>query len=322
MTIVNKLNAVLDSKENIKNAIEAKGVIVGSAPLSQYADKIGEIEVGVNIENGVIYRGLNNNDEEVVDVYFLSGNIKEYALYKNYENYFEVNLIYNVESADIFSFRKCYFTDESKLDTITEVGIRSFEYCKFNNLSFLKNLTEIPAGCFEYSVIESELIIPGNVKQVNGFRDTTTPKLELEYGIEEISVGAFMHAIKEPQELIIPDSISKIGFYAFGACNITKLTGSKNMINTTGEYEQFYNNKLLEQAHLPGGEVFARTFSGCESLKSVTLGSVGKPVKSMNSTFRDCTNLTQVEIYVSNLSSPPTGAPWGATNATITYLQA
>lgn len=322
MTTENKLNAVINSKQNIKDAIEAKGVTVGSAPLSQYAEKIEEIETGVKIEEGVIYRGLNNNGEETVDVYSLSRNARKHIVYNEGENYFEVNLIYNLKSAELEAFRKCYFTDESKLDTITEVGTNSFNYCKFNNLSFLINLTEIPIGCFDYSVIESELIIPGNVKKVDGFKNITTPKLELEYGVEEIGAGAFMSAIREPQELIIPDSISNIGLYAFGSCNITKLTGSRNMINTTRDYEQFYNNKLLEQAHLPGGEVFVRTFSSCKSLRSVTLGSVGKPVKLMDSTFRDCPNLTQIEIYVSNPSKPPTGAPWGATNATITYLQA
>lgn len=46
MAISNKLQDILDCKTAIKNAIETKGVTVGSVPLSSYAEKILEIETG------------------------------------------------------------------------------------------------------------------------------------------------------------------------------------------------------------------------------------------------------------------------------------
>lgn len=46
MSIANKLQQILDCKQAIKDAIEAKGVTVGSVPLSSYDDKILEIETG------------------------------------------------------------------------------------------------------------------------------------------------------------------------------------------------------------------------------------------------------------------------------------
>lgn len=45
-TTAQKLQAILDSKSDIKDAIEAKGVTVGDAPLDEYASKIGEISGG------------------------------------------------------------------------------------------------------------------------------------------------------------------------------------------------------------------------------------------------------------------------------------
>lgn len=42
-TTAQKLQAILDSKSAIKDAIESKGVTVGDAPLDEYASKIGEI---------------------------------------------------------------------------------------------------------------------------------------------------------------------------------------------------------------------------------------------------------------------------------------
>lgn len=45
-TTAQKLQAILDSKSDIKDAIEAKGVTVGDAPFDEYASKIGEISGG------------------------------------------------------------------------------------------------------------------------------------------------------------------------------------------------------------------------------------------------------------------------------------
>ena len=46
MSIANKLQQILNCKQAIKEAIEAKGVTVGSVPLSSYDEKIMEIETG------------------------------------------------------------------------------------------------------------------------------------------------------------------------------------------------------------------------------------------------------------------------------------
>lgn len=46
MSIASKLQDVANCKTAIKNAIEAKGVTVGSVPLSSYATKISEIQTG------------------------------------------------------------------------------------------------------------------------------------------------------------------------------------------------------------------------------------------------------------------------------------
>lgn len=45
-TTAQKLNKILQTKSEIKNAIEAKGVSVGNIPFDEYSDKIGEISGG------------------------------------------------------------------------------------------------------------------------------------------------------------------------------------------------------------------------------------------------------------------------------------
>lgn len=47
-TIAENLQAIIDIKDDIKTAIENKGVVVGDATFSEYASKIGEIISGVS----------------------------------------------------------------------------------------------------------------------------------------------------------------------------------------------------------------------------------------------------------------------------------
>ena len=61
--IADKLQSILDSKEQIKIAIENKGVTVGDVPFSQYADKITEISAG----------GLQEAEEKDVNFYDYDG---------------------------------------------------------------------------------------------------------------------------------------------------------------------------------------------------------------------------------------------------------
>lgn len=48
MSIASKLQDIANCKTAIKNAIETKGVTVGSVPLSDYAGKILQIQTGGN----------------------------------------------------------------------------------------------------------------------------------------------------------------------------------------------------------------------------------------------------------------------------------
>lgn len=68
-------------------------------------------------------------------------------------------------------------------------------------------------------------------------------------------------------------------------------------------------------------------FSGCTALELVQLGSLGNPISKISDTsmFKDCTQALNIEVYVSadSIAAIPADvtskAPWGATNATITY---
>ena len=64
-------------------------------------------------------------------------------------------------------------------------------------------------------------------------------------------------------------------------------------------------------------EISSYMFEGCEKLANITISS---SVTSINSTaFSNCTNLTQITINKAQDSI--SGAPWGATKATITWQE-
>lgn len=62
-TVAENLQTIIDSKAAIKAAIEAKGVAVGDAPLTQYASRIGEIEQG----GGEVVEEADENDVNFYD---------------------------------------------------------------------------------------------------------------------------------------------------------------------------------------------------------------------------------------------------------------
>lgn len=96
----------------------------------------------------------------------------------------------------------------------------------------------------------------------------------------------------------------KINEYAFYGC--TSLT-TLNLNPKLGSYSDFRN-------------IDAYAFGNCTALQSVTMrktfhNSYGLSIAS--TAFSGCTNLT--DIYVNWNEGQVSGAPWGATNATIHY---
>lgn len=63
--------------------------------------------------------------------------------------------------------------------------------------------------------------------------------------------------------------------------------------------------------------VEAGVFNGCTNLESVTFQSTPSTWTGRSTAFADCTNLTTINVPWAE--GAVSGAPWGATNATINY---
>ncbi|BCI60856.1 hypothetical protein C12CBH8_14950 [Solibaculum mannosilyticum] len=91
----------------------------------------------------------------------------------------------------------------------------------------------------------------------------------------------------------LPDSITAIDTYALANCTSLALTSLPSNLASIGNY----------------------AFNECVGLTSLTFRSTLSSIPS--SAFNKCTNLT--EIKVPWAEKAVSGAPWGATNATIIY---
>ena len=123
------------------------------------------------------------------------------------------------------------------------------------------------------------------------FRENTLRAVVIPNTVKSIGESAF-YSCSDLYFIVIPDSVKEIEYLAFGNCyNLQNIVVSKN----------------LERI---GYSAFRETGIDCISLPA-TLKSIG------NNAFENCNYLTN--IYVPWSEGEISGAPWGATNATIHY---
>lgn len=124
-------------------------------------------------------------------------------------------------------------------------------------------------------------------------------------------------------------------FYSCSSLTSVNLPSLKYITHSTNATYggTFMNCTNLAKVNLPklqtlidtisGNAGYGSTFTGCTSLSEVTFGSIGNPVTRIsNSPFSGCSQsgLT-ITIYTQG-GAALSGAPWGATNATIVYEEA
>ena len=139
-----------------------------------------------------------------------------------------------------------------------------------------------------------------------------TPQLTL--NIEDGVVTGF--SIDFPVVAVIPNSVTSIGDYAFeGGINLTSIT-IPDSVTSIGEHA-FVDCSGLTSITIPDSvtSIGEHAFDSCSGLTSITIPDsvtiIGDGV------FEGCTDLT--EINCGFAEGAVSGAPWGATNATINY---
>ena len=135
-------------------------------------------------------------------------------------------------------------------------------------------------------------------------------------GTSVIGTAAF-YGCSGITQVIIPSSVTTIGVDAFNSCSDLVSVDIQGVVTTIGN-GAFAHCTNLTQIALPEGLISLDTaaFYDCESLTSITLPSSLTSVS--DSVFMNCQNLT--DIFCKFTEGSVSGEPWGAPNATITYI--
>ena len=141
-------------------------------------------------------------------------------------------------------------------------------------------------------------------KNTTGGGGATEPYIEETYDADGNLIGAKMYGYK------------KVRDYAFVNCTNLALTSLPEGLTSIGN-GAFTGCSNLALTSLPAGvtSIGDGAFSDCTSLTSITFK--GTPTTIAANAFNSCTNLTDIKVPWAK--GAVSGAPWGATNATITY---
>ena len=188
---------------------------------------------------------------------------KEYAFYGS--KFTKVTIGDSVTSIGDYAFYDCTsLTSVTIHDSVTSIGYEAFEGCTSLTDTYV-NITDLAA------------------------HSKSNPMYKIGGSIHLFVDG------KEITELVIPDSITSIGDYAFDGCsNLTSIT-IPDSVTSIGE-EAFSWCRSLTSVTIPDSvtEIKSSTFEGCKSLTSITIPD---SVTSIGyRAFFACSSLTSVTI--------------------------
>lgn len=141
-------------------------------------------------------------------------------------------------------------------------------------------------------------------------------KLTLSHEITAFPASCF-YRCAALKELTWPRALTTIGRYCFSYCNNLTVSLPEGLLDIEPYAFSAMNNTGFTQLTLPASldSLRANAFRSNTALATVTF--LGTPTTVASSVFNDCTALT--DIYVPWADGAVSGAPWGATNATVHY---
>src|SRR5574344_2185953 len=140
---------------------------------------------------------------------------------------------------------------------------------------------------------ESTITIPSGVTTIKNYAFYTVLTSTLTLPDTLTSIGDYSFGNNSIKSVVIPNSVTSIGEYAFGTNDIATLTigtGITSISRGAFEYNEFTSITIPNNVT----SIASNSFSGNSSLTAIT---------------------------VDNIPNRIANSPWGATNATITYLR-
>ena len=245
-----------------------------------------------------------------------------------------------------FNEKEITSVDFRKAKNLKTISIRAFQTNKINSidLSGATNLTTIGAYAFDENEI-SNIKLPSNIKAIGGRAFSQNKIANLDFNkltnLTEIAGSAFAEnkitnvdlsnmknltiisdcafENNEISSLKLPNNyikLVKIGQFAFGN---NLLSGELDLSNFTNlSYVSGFENNQLTNVVFPSS-ITTITDSAFSSNKLTSITIPNSVTTITSHAFSDNPNLTSIKIDKTENSIE--GSPWGADNATITWLR-
>ena len=276
-TIAENLQTIQNIKQNIKTAIENKGVDMTNTPFTEYSTKINEIATGGGGSSTfVVPDGMKFS-------YSTISSLPEGAVFLNVSDAsYMFNECRNLVS--IPSFNTINTTNMKNMFT----GCAKLQNVPYFNTHNVTSMQDMFSGCTSLQSIP--LLDTVNVKNMGGmFRDCknveTFPLLDT-HNVTDMGC-MFLGCTKITTiPLLDTSNTTQLGSLVFGCSNLTSIP-QLNTSNTTGMNNMFYScSKLITIPQLDTTKVtnMSGMFYGCSSLQSIPLLECGK-VTSMGTFF-------------------------------------
>ena len=282
-TIAENLQTIIDSKAAIKDAIEAKGVAVGDAPLTQYASKIGEIQQGGTGFTGTVdTAGLTELGWDSQDIQWLQDHVWWNAEDDSYWAVSEENKAFGPNGA-------------TPLTWTTREEVKSNKEVRYlPKLSLPNNITTLASAFNGYIFLYAIPTHGWNLSTVTrfdqAFRNT--------YNLRSLGdTSYFVTSATTRLDLMFGDSysLSAIDVSHWDTCNVTT-------------FGSCFNGTAIEEIDISGfsfakATSVASMFLNCSSLRSIKFPtSINAPVlTTVNAWLQNSTSLEDVTI---NLTAP------------------
>lgn len=193
------------------------------------------------------------------------------------------------------SFENSALTSIVIPEKIKVVNINTFSNCKkLTSVTLPEGLLKIDERAFYNCTSLKEISIPNGVTEISigAFQSCSAlTTVNIPTSLIEISSNAFYNT--KINNIVIPDSVTSIGGYAFyGNAELESVTFGKNIKSI--ESSAFENCAKLATISLPAAveSIGSRAFAGCKKITAINLPS--SLVVIEYAAFIDCTNLTTV----------------------------
>ena len=252
-----------------------------------------------------------HNDMDIHAVFKYTGYAYRHLLQGTIEGTYVNDRVTSVSANAFTGMSK---VEEIQLDNLLVVpGTCFYECSKLKKVSIAK-ATEIKSQAFYKTTVLEEVIAP-NVKTLDssafansGITSITLPKLT--------SMGTYCFSQATKLEEVHFAALTNTNQLVFNGCTSLKTIDMPKIVNILDN--TFASCTALEEVDLPASvrNLGAYAFNSDTALKKVIIRSTAMNYMP-DTVFYKCTSLE--DIYVGWAEGAVSGAPWGATNATIHY---